>query len=196
MRDCNQAAARCWRRMGQPAGRGCWGGSRRWVMQARAEAVAMGDVVPLDLPGPAGGKNAPTKRVGEARKGSTKRVASTKLVHLRRSEVRTIWQFIAALAAGFLPLASYILAHYETKDAPAMWGLVAAALTFSAPTLVEWAQKWCRSLWKAIGFTVLLEGVMVASSTTWLGLTGLVILVAINCHAAWSLAGKDAKRRT
>jgi len=113
--------------------------------------------------------------------------------HLRAAERRTIGQFIAAIAASFLPVASYVLSHFEAKGQPMMWGLVVAALMFSAPTLVEWAQKWCKSLWKAVGFTVLLEGVMVASSTTWLGGAGLAILVVINCHAAWTMAGKSLK---
>lgn len=123
-----------------------------------------------------------------------KRVRKTvRVPKLREAEKRTIGQFIAAIAASFLPVASYVLSHFEAKTQPMMWGLVVAALMFSAPTLVEWAQKWCKSLWKAIGFTCLLEGVMVASSTTWLGAAGLAILVVINCHAAWAMAGKSLK---
>jgi len=132
------------------------------------------------------GEGAPASAPKKVRK--TVRVPS-----LRAAEKRTIGQFIAAVAASFLPVASYVLSHFEAKSQPMMWGLVVAALMFSAPTLVEWAQKWCKSLWKAVGFTVLLEGVMVASSTTWLGAAGLAILVVINCHAAWSMAGKSLK---
>ena len=155
----------------------------------------MGEVVPMARPEPAAGKKSSGKRPSASPKGSSRRLPSAKLVNLKKSEVRTIGQFIAAIAAGFLPVASYVLAHYETKNTPAMWALVVAALTFSAPTLVEWAQKWCKSVWKAVGFAALLEGVMVASSTGWLGATGLVILVAINCHAAWALAGKNLKSK-
>ena len=44
-----------------------------------------------------------------------------------------------AVAAGFLPIASYCMAHMEVADRPLMWALVAAGLAFSAPTLAEWA---------------------------------------------------------
>lgn len=110
---------------------------------------------------------------------------------LRATERRTIGQFIAAVAASFLPVASYVLSHVEAKAAPLMWALVLSSLTFSAPTLAEWAQKWCKSPVKAWGFTVLLEGVMVFSETTYLGYAGLAILVVINCYAAWYMAGKE-----
>jgi hypothetical protein len=71
-----------------------------------------------------------------------------------------------------------------------MWALVAAGLAFSAPTLAEWAEKWCRGKYKAYGFTALLEGVMIFSVNNYLALAGLAILVAINCNSAWRLAGK------
>lgn len=112
------------------------------------------------------------------------------LPKLSKADSRTIGQFIAAVAAGFLPVASYSIAHGEVQAQPFMWALLAAALMFSAPTLVEWAEKWCRGKYKAWGFTVLLEGVMVFSANHYIALTGLAILVAINCNSAWSLAGK------
>lgn len=112
-----------------------------------------------------------------------------KVPKLHAAERRTIGQFIAALAAAFLPIASYVISHFEARTVPLMWALVLAALTFSAPTLAEWAQRWCKSQLKAWGFTVLLEGVMVFSTTTWLGYAGLLVLVVINCHAAWNMAG-------
>lgn len=120
-----------------------------------------------------------------------KPAAARKIVpKLSASEQRTVGQGIAAVAAGFLPVASYIIAHHEVTDSPLKWALVLAALLFSAPTLAEWAEKWCKGRWKAWGFTALLEGCMVFSSTEYLGYAGLAILVAINCHSAWSLAGQ------
>ena len=76
-----------------------------------------------------------------------------------------------------------------------MAALVLFALLFSAPTLIEWAERWCNGKIKAIGFTVLLEGVMVFSTSEYLAITGLVILMAINCNSAWTLAGKSHERR-
>ena len=100
---------------------------------------------------------------------------------------------IAAISAGFLPVDSFVIAHVEVQVNPWMWALVAAALAFSAPTLAEWATRWCKDRWKAWGFTILLEGVMVFSSVQYLAVAGAIILVAINCHSAWSLAGKTFK---
>jgi len=111
-------------------------------------------------------------------------------VKLTAKEQRTIGQVLAAIAGGFLPIASFVLAHVEVQEQPFKWILLAAALLFSAPTLAEWAQKWCHGVYKAWGFTVLLEGVMVFSSSQYLALAGLAILVAINCNSAWHLAGK------
>jgi hypothetical protein len=110
----------------------------------------------------------------------------------RRKAARTairpasiILRALAAIGAGFLPIASYVVAHIEALERPAMWGLVIAALLYSAPTLAEWSQSWCGSRIKAWGFTILLEGVMVASTVTALSLAGLAMLVIINAYYAW-----------
>ena len=97
---------------------------------------------------------------------------------------------MASVASGFLPIASFVLAHYESKENPLLWILVVAALSFSAPTLVLWAKKWCGGMVKAVGFAVLLEGVMVFSHTQYLSFGGLVILVVINAANAWDLAAR------
>ena len=111
-------------------------------------------------------------------------------IKVSAAQKRSIGQLCAAIASGFLPVASYVMAHHESKGNPLLWVLVAAALMFSAPTLVDWAKKWCGNTYKAVGFTVLLEGVMVFSSTVWLSYMGLAILVAINATNAWGLAAR------
>lgn len=111
-------------------------------------------------------------------------------IKINAAQKRTIGQVMAAVASGFLPIASFVLAHYESKTEPMLWVLVAAALLFSAPTLAKWAEKWCGNQVKAWGFTVLLEGVMVASHTEWLSYAGLVILVVINATNAFGLAAR------
>lgn len=110
------------------------------------------------------------------------------LPKLTAADQRTFGQVIAAVAAGFLPVASYAIAHLEAPDRPWMWPLVVAALVYSAPTLAEWAERWCKSRWKSWGFTCLLEGVMVFSTIDYLAVTGLAILVSINAHAAFKAA--------
>ena len=133
---------------------------------------------------------------GTTKVPARKRRKTLRVPKLAASEKRTVGQFIAAFAASFMPVASYVLSHFETQGQPMMWALVVAALMFSAPTLIEWAEVWCKNRYKAIGFTVLLEGVMVLSSTSWLALTGLAILVAINCHAAWAQASRYMRGKT
>lgn len=97
---------------------------------------------------------------------------------------------LAAIAAAFLPVASYYLAHVEAKMNPALYTLVAAALAYSAPTLAKWAHGWAGHVVKAWAFTVLLEGVMVFSHCLPLNLAGLGILVSINAVNAYGKASK------
>lgn len=113
-------------------------------------------------------------------------------VIIQAKQRRQFGQFVAAFAAGFLPVASFVLAHHETQSTPWLWILVVAGLAYSAPTLADWATEWTKSKVKAWGFTVLLEGVMIASSTQALAYCGLVILVAINAHAAWVAYSKKS----
>lgn len=97
-------------------------------------------------------------------------------------------QTIAAVAAGFLPVASFVVARFEAPTNPTLYCLVGASLAFSAPQLAEWARTWCGHWVKALGFAVLLEGVMIFSSVWPLALTGLAILVLINSSFAWDAA--------
>jgi hypothetical protein len=85
-----------------------------------------------------------------------------------------------AILGGFVPLASYILAHYEVADRRGMWFLVGAALLFSAKSVFDFGCEAFDSPLKAFGFVMLLEGVMVLSSTWWLGGAALALLVGIN----------------
>ncbi len=46
---------------------------------------------------------------------------------LKVHHIRTVNRLLAACAAGFLPVASYILAHIESHSQPWLWVLVLAA---------------------------------------------------------------------
>jgi hypothetical protein len=128
---------------------------------------------------------------GEAKAApKTRKQATAAPIKINAAQKRTIGQIMASVAAGFLPIASFVMAHYESKSNPLLWVLVAAALMFSAPTLADWANKWSGNKYKAWGFTILLEGVMVASHTEWLSFAGLIILVAINATNAYQLAAR------
>jgi hypothetical protein len=96
------------------------------------------------------------------------------------------------LLGGFVPLASYVVAHYEVVASGSakeiLWALlsqkgtylVLGGLAYSAKTVFAWGRAAFHDSWKAIGFVVLLEGVMVTSSTHWLALASLAMLVGIN----------------
>jgi len=95
---------------------------------------------------------------------------------------------LGALLGGGVPVATYVLSHREvTADAPLYaqipaW-LVLGGLLFSALTVTQWGRAAFGSGWKALGFTVLLEGVLTCSATPWLSAGALVYLVAINAAA-------------
>ena len=118
----------------------------------------------------------------------TPRVPKPRPLKVERHAKRLGKQAIAAVAAGFLPVASYVVARVEAPNDPKLYGLVVAGLAFSAPQLAQWAQTWCKHPIKAWGFATLLEGVMILSGVPALALTGLAILVLINSTFAWDAA--------
>jgi hypothetical protein len=98
----------------------------------------------------------------------------------RRSLLATL---IGFLLGGFVPVAIYVVVHREGFDptsAVPSTGLVLGGLCYSAQTVFQWARLAFTGVVKSLGFCVLLEGVMVASKTHWLGLAALLYLVAIN----------------
>jgi len=106
---------------------------------------------------------------------------------------------------GFIPIATYVVAHFETPARPEMWLVVAGGLVFSPLTVWEQARYWFASPYKASGFVLVLEGVMVSSATLALSVAALSILATVNglsvgyaligqsrVHATRSKAGKRA----
>jgi hypothetical protein len=104
---------------------------------------------------------------------------------------------VGLLIGGFVPVATYLVAH----AAAGLWTLpavlAAGGLLFSAPTVFGWARlafggAGKLSAVKACGFVVLLEGVMVAArglGLPTLGYAALVYLVAINAAATAARIG-------
>ncbi len=114
----------------------------------------------------------------------TKKPRSRSKQVITKRQAMTIGTWCAAIAASFLPVAAYVIAHVEAVERPWMWVLVAAALAYSAPTVAKWATKWAGHPVKAWGFVVLLEGVMVFSQIKWLSIIAVGILVAVNAYVA------------
>jgi len=108
-------------------------------------------------------------------------VEAVKVAFNRRNRLAALWGLVKG---GWAPLASYFVAHAEINGDyaghPILTGLVIGALLFSAPTVYEWCKAAFHSSIKAVGFVILLEGVMVFSSLHWLGVSALALLVAIN----------------
>ena len=88
--------------------------------------------------------------------------------------------FVGGLLGGFIPVASYTICHYECAQQPWLWVLVVAGFTYSAITVYQWASIAFKHWAKALGFVVLMEGVIFFSHTIWLSFTALSVLVLIN----------------
>lgn len=94
--------------------------------------------------------------------------------------------FLGAVLGGFVPLSTYVLSHSEL---PQQWysdtrtAIVAGGLLYSAKTVLQWGKLAFGDRWKALGFVVLTEGVMVLSHTYWLSGAALAVLMGINAVA-------------
>jgi hypothetical protein len=89
------------------------------------------------------------------------------------------------IAGGVVPVATYLEAHHDVDPSRPLHAqvttyLVLGGLVFSAKTVFRWATRAFADGWKAAGFVVLLEGVMITSHVPVLPLVLLAILVAVN----------------
>lgn len=91
--------------------------------------------------------------------------------------------FLGAVLGGFIPIASFVVAHLETTEHPERWIFVAGGMTYSAMTVYSWASIAFSNRIKAVGFILLVEGVAIFASTFALNVAALTILVAINALA-------------
>jgi hypothetical protein len=91
---------------------------------------------------------------------------------------------VGFLLGGFVPLATFWLSHHELDDRPIYAQLVTyivvGGLVYSAKTVFAWGKLAFQVPAKALGFVVLLEGVLIFSHTSWLSFVALAYLVGIN----------------
>lgn len=89
---------------------------------------------------------------------------------------------IGVLFGAFVPFATFSVAHFEIGTDYYQWlsFLVVGGLVYSATTVYGWGRQAFDSGLKAVGFTVLIEGVMTFSSLEWLSYISLGYLIAIN----------------
>ncbi|PTY03928.1 hypothetical protein DB346_02850 [Verrucomicrobia bacterium LW23] len=111
-------------------------------------------------------------------------------VRLACSPAHRLAMFCGALMGGIVAFLGYYIAHHEAPQhvlvpgwPSPLWILVAGALLFSAKTVWQFGQRAFNDRWKATGFVLILEGVMVFSSTDWLAMTALAYLIIINAIA-------------
>jgi len=93
---------------------------------------------------------------------------------------------LGCLLGGFVPLASYVVAHQEVDwTSPGSHSLVSlflvlGGLIYSARTCFDWGRLAFASSFKSFGWVVLIEGVMVTSHIHWLSIAALGFLISIN----------------
>jgi hypothetical protein len=117
---------------------------------------------------------------------ATDHAATNPLAQLRAARHKPIAALIGA-TAGLVPVGVYEVGHYELTS----WSplecpkavIVYAGLLFSALTVLGWSANMFGSKVKALGFTLLLEGIMMASNAAWLTAIALTYLVLINAAA-------------
>lgn len=109
-------------------------------------------------------------------------IEAVKVAFQRRNRLAAFWGFIKG---GWAPIASFDIVHSQLPKTTgnlnsALTVLVVGALLFSAPNVYEWCVAAFKSRAKALGFVVLIEGVMVFDQSVWLAYSALVLLIAIN----------------
>ena len=101
---------------------------------------------------------------------------------------------VGFLLGAFVPVAIFVVAHHEAGPlaVTGSWGLVFGGLLYSAQTVFSWARMAFVNVAKSLGFCVLLEGVMITSTTHWLSVAALCYLVAINAVATACTLSRQA----
>lgn len=110
---------------------------------------------------------------------------------------------LASAAASFIPVGVFFTSHkalgMSLSQSWPLWIISIAGLIYSIPSVVSWAQSWTGTRSKAIGFTVMLEGLMVLSGEMWLSVVALLLLGGVNamiaCHKVKSMRVSTFKVR-
>jgi hypothetical protein len=140
----------------------------------------------------------PNHRVSSPRLKIRKAPSQMGVVDQMRFALRPRSRFgfaLGLLLGGFVPVATYVLAHTELDASRPLYKqtsllFVLGGLLFSAVTMYRWGCQAFHSKPKAIGFVLLLEGVMITCHTHSLALVALTYLAAINGVAtACNLSG-------
>ncbi len=127
---------------------------------------------------------------------ATAKIGILDQVSLAAQPKNRLASFMGSILGGFIPIASFVLAHIECPTYPIMWILVAAGMVYSAITVYEWASIAFKYWAKAFGFVVLVEGVAIFAHTPQIFYAALTILVTINAVAtAYTLVSDREEKR-
>lgn len=107
--------------------------------------------------------------------------------------------FAGMILGGFVPVGSFVVCHEELPHAEgwrqvALLTLIAGGLVFSAKSVFQWSAAAFADRWKASGFVVLVEGLMVLSQTRGLSFAALALLVAVNGLATGVILARGGER--
>jgi len=110
-------------------------------------------------------------------------------VALAFSRANLLATVVGCVFGGFVPAAGFVVSHFEV---PVLSGwrfavalaIVAGALVVSARTVYAWSFLAFADRAKAVGFVVLVEGVMTFATHDWLAASALVLIVLVNGVAA------------
>jgi hypothetical protein len=110
-------------------------------------------------------------------------------VALAFSRANLLSTIVGCVFGGFVPAAGFVVSHFEV---PVLSGfrfaialaIVAGALVVSARTVYAWALLAFADRPKAVGFVVLVEGVMTFATHDALAGCALVLIVLVNGIAA------------
>lgn len=93
---------------------------------------------------------------------------------------------VGSVLGGAIPVSTYVIIHHPlgVTAYPMLWLLVAGGLLYSAPTVFSWATAAFGSKLKAVGFTLLMEGILTFVHIKELTYLSLGVLVFINVVSA------------
>lgn len=130
-------------------------------------------------------KTQPPLKLLPKRRQTSRRVGVVGQIRFAFTRGARLGTTIGIILGGFVPVGAYTICHEELPHARGfIWWLLATlvfgGLLFSAKTVWQWAAAAFQDPWKASGFVVLLEGIMVLAKTPWLSWSALMLLVMVN----------------
>lgn len=106
---------------------------------------------------------------------------------------------IGLVAGGFVPLATYCTAHLpgQADSHLYLWPVVIGGLCYSAITVWQFGRVMFGNEWRATGYTMMLEGVMILtrpSFDTWAGIAAFAVsMLALGLLVFWNAIATACK---